>query len=105
MHSRFATLITFSDACGVPLFRVAIPFVRAPGYGLEGAQMKGYWDHYLRKKSDGLRPLASPVRQGLHFTAFLFSRGDRRVVPTDQRVWHVSCFHSLMTNDKHARST
>ncbi|CAM9401485.1 unnamed protein product [Laminaria digitata] len=32
------------------------------GYGLEGAQMKGYWDNYLRKKSDGLRPLASPIR-------------------------------------------
>eukprot|EP00904_Undaria_pinnatifida_P003049 jgi/Undpi1/12745/HiC_scaffold_6.g02413.m1 len=34
----------------------------ATGYGLEGSQMKGYWDNYLRKKSDGLRPLASPLR-------------------------------------------
>ncbi|CAM9257882.1 unnamed protein product [Pylaiella littoralis] len=32
------------------------------GYGLEGAQMKGYWDWYLRTEKDGRHPMASPLR-------------------------------------------
>lgn len=35
------------------------------GYLLEADQMKGFWDYYLEKDTDGSDPLASPLRFAL----------------------------------------